>query len=35
MFTTTFKRDFEIELEIPEKIGGAKIWNFNKSEIES
>ena len=35
MFTTVFRRDFEIELEIPEKIGAAKIWNYNKSEIDS
>lgn len=35
MFTAIFKRDYEIELEIPEKIGGIKIWNYNKSEIES
>lgn len=25
----------KIELEIPEKIGGIKIWNYNKSQIES
>ena len=35
MFTTVFKRDFEIELEIPEKIGAAKVWNYNKSDIDS
>ena len=25
----------EIELEISQKIGGIKIWNFNKCEIEN
>lgn len=35
MFTTVFKRDYEIELQLTDKIAGIKIWNYNKSEIDS